>query len=103
MSWLHFDLGSPALALAISNLDVAELAVESRYLQEFPRDAQIGFMCQTGWLQHVGNVIWFGPSLIVAFISTLLNNEPYKLQTLVMNVIAAQGAGILFLFAHLCH
>ena len=99
LSWLHFDLGSPALALAISNLDVVELAVESRYLQEFPRDTQIGFMGQTGWLKYVGDVIWFGPSLIVAFISTLLNTEPYKLQTLVMNIISAQGAGILFLFA----
>ena len=99
LSWLHIDLGSPTLALALSNLDVVELAVESRYLQEFPRDTQIGFMGQTGWLQLVGNVYWFGPSLIVAFTSTLLNSEPYKLQTLVTNVIAAQGAGILFLWA----
>jgi hypothetical protein len=55
-------------------------------------------MGQTGWLKHTGDVIWFGPSSIVAVISTFLKTEPYKLQTLVMNVLGAQGVGIFFLF-----
>lgn len=99
MSWLYFDLGNPLLSLDISNLDVAELAVNSRYLQEFPRDTHIGFMGQSSTLMQTGDEIWFGPSLIVAYFSALLKTEPYKLQTLVMFVIAAQGGGAFFLLA----
>lgn len=102
LSWLalsaiFFIKGMPLVSLALSNLDVAELAVESRFLQEFNRTADYGFLGQTGWLKVVGDDIWFGPSAIVAFICSLINLEPYKAQTLILHVLAAQGAAIFYL------
>jgi len=97
LSTIFFIFGSPLVSLALSNLDVAELAVESRFLQEFNRTSEIGFLGQTGWLKVVGDDIWFGPSAIVAFLGTLLRIEPYKAQSLILHVLVAQGAGIFYL------
>ena len=88
-----------AISLALSNLDVAELATASRFLQEFPRDAAIGFLGQSTHFLSGANDEWFGPSAIVAVISSLLHTEPYKIQSLVMNMVAAQGATAIYLVA----
>jgi len=95
-----FSAGSGhPLAMAMSNLDIAELAVVSRYLQEFVPNTQDGFMGQTGHLVWTCQDVWFGPSAIVAIVSSLLHAEPYQLQALVMDVIAVQAVGFVYLLA----
>jgi hypothetical protein len=95
-----FSAGSGhPLAMAMSNLDIAELAVVSRYLQEFVPNTQDGFMGQTNHLVWTCQDVWFGPSAIVAIVSSLLHAEPYQLQALVMDVIAVQAVGFVYLLA----
>jgi hypothetical protein len=84
-------LQGKALSLSLGNLDLAELACGSRFLQEFPRNTQEGFMGQSAHYVWIFDNFWFGPSEIVAFMSSLLATEPYKLQSLVINMLAAQG------------
>lgn len=86
-------------SLSLSNLDIVELATVSRFLQEFPRDSQIGILGQSNLFVETGDDVWFGPSAIVAFMSSILRSEPYKIQSLVMNVISAQGIIFVFFFA----
>ena len=88
-----------ALASSMSNLDIVELAVVSRYLQEFAPNSHEGFLGQSGHLIWTCRDVWFGPSDIVAIISSLLHAEPYQLQTLVMDVIAVQAVGFVYLLA----
>jgi len=90
--------GSP-ISLAMSNLDIAELACVSRFLQEFSRNSLVGFLGQSGHFVWTCDDVWFGPSAIVAFTSTILGSEPYKLQSLVMNVLACQGISFIYLLA----
>lgn len=90
-----------ALAMAMSNLDIAELAVVSRYLQEFVPNTQEGFMGQTGHLMWTCRDVWFGPSAIVAIISSLIHAEPYQLQSLVMDIVAVQAVVFVYLMAKL--
>ncbi len=85
------------LAISLGNLDLADLACASRFLQEFARNSKQGFLGQSGFFQWISDDVWFGPSAIVAFISTLLGSAPYKLQSLVMNVVATQGAALLYI------
>jgi hypothetical protein len=87
------------ISLALSNLDIAELACVSRFLKEFSRDSQIGFLGQSTHFVWTSDEVWFGPSAIVAFASSILNSEPYKMQSLVMNVLACQGIPIVYLLA----
>ena len=90
-----------ALAMAMSNLDIAELAVVSRYLQEFVPNTQEGFMGQTGHLMWTCRDVWFGPSAIVAIISSLIHAGPYQLQSLVMDIVAVQAVVFVYLMAKL--
>lgn len=92
LSWLALALAhGRAVAFAIANMDVVELASISRYLQEFARSSTAGFFSQSEWFRYSCDNNWFGPSAIVAVVSALGSSEPFRLQTLVMNVIAAQG------------
>ncbi|MDO8478765.1 MAG: hypothetical protein Q7W02_21715 [Candidatus Rokubacteria bacterium] len=88
-----------ATSLSLGNLDIAELAGASRFLQEFARNSQVGFLGQGGHFAWTSDDVWFGPSAIVAFASSILSSEPYKLQSLVMNVLACQGIPFLYLLA----
>jgi hypothetical protein len=90
-----------ALAMAMSNLDIAELAVVSRFLQEFPPDAKEGFLGQTGHLVWTCRDVWFGPSAIVAIAGSLVHAAPFQLQTIVMSVVAVQAVGFVYLLARL--
>lgn len=89
--------GGQPLAISIGNLDLPDLACASRFLQEFARDSKQGFLGQTGFFQWISDDIWFGPSAIVAFVCSLLGSAPYKLQSLVMNVVACQGVCVLYI------
>ena len=86
-----------AVSMAISNLDIAELASVSRYLQEFARNTTIGFMGQSGHFLVTGDEIWFGPSLIAAFMSSVTFSDPFRLQSLAMAVVASQGAAFVYI------
>lgn len=88
-----------ATSLSLGNLDIAELAGASRFLQEFARNASVGFLGQSGHFVWTSDDIWFGPSSIVAFAASILSSEPYKLQSLVMNILACQGIPFLYLLA----
>lgn len=88
-----------AISLSLGNLDIAELASLSRFLQEFPRDSKVGLLGKTAFFLYASDDLWFGPSAIVAFASSILGSEPYRIQSLVMNVLAAQGAAYVYLLA----
>ena len=88
-----------AVALAFANMDIAELASVSRYMQEFARDTQVGFMGQSDHFMNTGDNIWFGPSMITAFLSSLTFSEPFRLQSLVMNIVAVQATAFVFVIA----
>jgi hypothetical protein len=88
-----------AVAMALSNLDIVEYACDARYLQEFARNTTIGFMGQSHWFMHAGDAFWFGPSLIAAVMSTLIFSEPFRLQSIVIGVIACQGAAFVYAIA----
>ena len=85
------------LAISLGNLDLADLSCASRFIQEFPRGWKEGFLGQSGVFQWISDDVWFGPSGIVAFSSSILGSTPYKLQSLVMYVAAAQGVVFLFI------
>jgi hypothetical protein len=91
--------GGHALATSMGNLDIAEYATASRYLQEFIPATQQGFMGQTGHLIAFCRNNWFGPLAIVAIICSLLHAEPYQLQSLVMDVVAVQAVAFVYLLA----
>lgn len=91
--------GGRALAGSMSNLDIAELAVVSRFLQEFPPHASIGFLGQSSHLVTTCRDIWFGPSIIVAWIGSLIHAAPFQLQMIVMSVIAIQAVGFIYVLA----
>lgn len=99
LSWFFWLAGGRAVAMSMSNFDIMELAGVSRYLQEFARDTTIGFMGQSPQFIDTGDAIWFGPSIIVAVMSSALLSDPFRLQSLVMTVVAAQGAAFVYLTA----
>ncbi len=88
-----------ATSLALSNLDVADYAGLSRFLQEFARNSQVGLLGQGGYYAWWSDDLWFGASAIVAFAASILSSEPYKLQSLVMNILACQGIPFFYLLA----
>ena len=88
-----------AVSMAISNLDIAELASVSRYLQEFARDTTVGFMGQSKWFLETADGVWFGPSMITALMSSVTFSDPFRLQSLVMLVVASQGASFVYIIA----
>src|SRR5208282_3971194 len=88
-----------AVALVLSNLDIAEYASDARYMQEFARDTKIGFMGQSGLLMFEGEAYWFGPAMIAAVMSSLTHSEPFRLQSLAISVIACQGAPFVYAIA----
>src|SRR5437588_5302772 len=88
-----------AVSMAFSNLDVVELASVSRYLQEFARGSAVGFLGQTDHFKVTGDSIWFGPSMIVAVMSSAIFSEPFRLQSLVMTIVASQRAAFVSIIA----
>ena len=88
-----------AVAMSIGNLDIVEYACDARYLQEFARNTTIGYMGESGWYMHAGDAFWFGPSLIAAVMSTLTSSEPFRLQSLVIAIMACQGAAFVYAIA----
>jgi hypothetical protein len=91
--------GGRAVAFSLGNLDIAELATEARFLQEFSRDSTIGYLGQDGALRARIDTLWAGPALFCAFLSALLGSAPYKLQSIALCVVAAQGATFVWLIA----
>jgi len=87
------------VAMSIGNLDIAEYASDARYLQEFARNTTIGYMGQSDWFMNAGDAFWFGPSLFAAVMSTLTFSEPFRLQSIVINVMACQGAAFVYAIA----
>lgn len=91
ISLLFLLAGGRAVSMAISNLDIAELAAVARYMKEFAHNSGVGFLGQTGWFKATADIIWFGPSMITAMISTLTGSEPFRLQSIVQSLVASQG------------
>lgn len=89
-----------AISIAISNLDVAELACVSRYLQEFSRS--VGMVLPGGGPHFAWSAddVWFGPSYIAALTASFSGTEAAQTQSLAMNVMAAQSGAIAFLIAY---
>lgn len=88
-----------AVSMSLGNLDVVEYASEARYLQEFARDTTAGFMGQSDWFLKMCEWLWFGPPMIVAFMSSATFSDPFRLQSLVMLVVASQGASFVYSIA----
>jgi len=99
VSLLYCKSEGRAVALSLSNLDVADYASDARYLQEFARNTQVGFMGQSGFFMYYGDNFWFGPSMLAALMSTLTFSEPFRLQSLAMGLVACQGAAFVYAIA----
>lgn len=99
MSSLFILSDGRAVSMAISNHDVVELAEIGRFLQEFHRSTTVGFMGQSHEMVLNADDIWFGPSSIAAVMSSLFHSSPFRLQTLVLVVLAAQGSAFVYALA----
>lgn len=107
MAWLSFAVlstfyllaGGRAVSLTILNADLQELAAIARYMQEFPRDTTVGFMAPPNNFVVQSDYVWFGASMLSAVMSSLLRSEPYRLQSLVLVVVASQACSFVYAIA----
>ncbi|MDM8554087.1 hypothetical protein QUF75_05095 [Desulfococcaceae bacterium HSG7] len=86
-------------SMAFNNGDIAIYADMSRYLQEFRRSTGVGWITQWGIVQRCCDWLWFGTASITALFSSVLNTEPYKLQSLCINLFFALGIPFAYLFS----
>ena len=84
--------------MTTGNNDIADYATMSRLLQEFPRSTEIGFLGQFGGIRRLCDGQWFGPAAITALFASVLNTEPYRIQSLSVNLFFALGIPFVYLF-----
>lgn len=102
LSSFYLIAGGQAQSLSLRNMDILDLALQARFLQEFPRDTTIGFMGQSGYLRETTDAMWAGPSLFSGYLSAFLGLAPYKLQSISMAIISAQATAFVWLIARRC-
>jgi len=99
MSIPYYVIGKGGLlAVSMGNLDLANYAVGTRILQEFPRSFQAGIFGLTKDFLSINDDYWFGASAIVGNVCSLLSKKPHEMQSMVMAVAASQGAGMIHIY-----
>jgi hypothetical protein len=85
-------------SISLLNCDLPDSASISTFLKEFNRTSTIGFLGQSNaFISQADNSIFGGP-FAAAFISSLLNLQPYQIQTMsVMVFFVLSGFGVYIL------
>lgn len=88
-----------ATTMALGNNDIADYAGMARFIQEFPRTSQEGFVGQFANFRKLSDEIWFGPAAITSLFSSALGSETYRLQSLCITLFFILGSSLVYIFA----
>jgi hypothetical protein len=85
--------------MALGNNDIADYACMARFIQEFPRSSQQGFLGQFDNFRKLSDEIWFGPAAITSLFSTVLDVPSFRVQSLCVNLFFALGIPFVYVLS----